>query len=276
MKKCRLNFFSIISIVLLALTLAFYLSPITTNAESNKDNQTLLTEEELQQLKDEGIIGQEVTLDDLVEAQLIPEDDYIEEIDPLGDNLDYHLTTDKNGNLIDTFDRYSPFAIAYFYPDSMTSARSGDILITNNTVSSGILGHAGIVTSDGLNYASIRNSKSNPEVNSLHSWFEDYPNTKVIRINDSSKANLAGTWAKNYVKNNPNADYGITLAINSLDPTYCSKIVWQAYAKTSNAVGTASTTIKAPYGFLKKSNYKNGVTAKLIYQQGSDFGSGDF
>lgn len=57
------------------------------------------------------------------------------------------------------------------------------------------------------------------------------------------------------------------MSIQSLDPTYCSKIVWQAYAKTGDAVGHATFTIKAPYGFLKKKNYKT-VTPKVIVSEG--------
>jgi len=281
MRKGKFNVWAKV-IVIFTLSFSFLLLGLNNlvGAKSlNNEESFVMTEEELQALKDEGLIGDEVSLEDLYDANELPiAEDFVEKIDFKKDNLtEYGLATDQNGELIDLYKPgYETSVIGYFYPNSSISAQSGDILITNSTSSNGLFGHAGIVVSDGINYASIRNNKSKPKVESLYSWFEDYPNTKVIRINSSAKARLAGEWAKKYVKNNSNAKYKINLAINSLDPTYCSKIVWQAFAKTSNAVGKAGSTIKAPYGFLKKSSYKNGVTAKRIYQKGSNFGGGDF
>lgn len=58
--------------------------------------------------------------------------------------------------------------------------------------------------------------------------------TKVYRVSNSSAAG-AGTWASNNY-NGMSYSYGFTGSINSKNPTYCSKIVWQAYNSQGKAI----------------------------------------
>ncbi|MEI4791156.1 hypothetical protein WAX46_13135 [Bacillus sp. FJAT-53060] len=60
-------------------------------------------------------------------------------------------------------------------------------------------------------------------IDSIQSWFRHSANTKVIRINHQEKEDLTGDWAHDDVKDHPKARFS--------DPTYYSKIVWQATPK---------------------------------------------
>ncbi|WP_094700709.1 YiiX/YebB-like N1pC/P60 family cysteine hydrolase [Brevibacillus laterosporus] len=117
----------------------------------------------------------------------------------------------------------------YYYPGTNIAVRIGDVLVTNNTSSAGLTGHAGIVN-DNYEVTSIAGYGYHPENTSIEQWFREYPNEKVYRYNGGKRdAYNAGNWARLYVKNYKNATYGLTAKLSSFTQTYCSKIVWQAY-----------------------------------------------
>lgn len=109
----------------------------------------------------------------------------------------------------------------------------GDILVTNGTTSSGtFLGHAGIATSS-YNVLRIAGPDCTPVLISIYDWNNTYSRndkwTIVYRHNNMTAANAAVMWATStYLFSG--ATYAITPYLAGTDPTYCSKIVWQAYA----------------------------------------------
>lgn len=233
-----------------------------------------ITKEELTDLKKQGMLAKGVTVHQLNQDHG-SQDEMIDLISADDDLKDYGLRQNKQDEMVSD---EKPHTIRHLlgkpYPSTDIMPKKGDILVTSTGALNGLIGHAGIVI-DEKNYASIPGFKQHPVIDSIHSWFRHSANTKVIRINHEDKAGLAGDWAHDYVKDNPKARYSITMSIQSLDPTYCSKIVWQAYAKTGDAVGHATFTIKTPYGFLKKRNYKT-VTPKVIVSEGRKIGGLNF
>ncbi|MCR5829681.1 MAG: hypothetical protein K6F93_04925 [Lachnospiraceae bacterium] len=110
----------------------------------------------------------------------------------------------------------------------------GDIVITNGTSSAGIFGHSGIAVS-AYNILHIAGFGCVPELITFGSWNNTYSYvnedswTKVYRCTDSSVANAAATWAEdNYLDSF--CIYMIDEELFGTFFTYCSKIVWQAYA----------------------------------------------
>ena len=69
----------------------------------------------------------------------------------------------------------SGIAVGY-YPNGAV-ASSGDVLVTNNTSSSGLTGHAGIVTPSGI--ATINGYGDHPRFVSLSEWFVKTPTRKL-------------------------------------------------------------------------------------------------
>ncbi|MBC1385598.1 hypothetical protein [Listeria innocua] len=118
------------------------------------------------------------------------------------------------------------------------TVKKGDILITNGTSSSGLLGHAAIA--NGNEYIlDIPGKGETTRQWSTAKWMKEYDGNgwvKVYRLKDSSVANAAATWAdKNYysTKGTSKQDifpkYGLTGSRYAKNPTYCSKIVLQAF-----------------------------------------------
>lgn len=142
------------------------------------------------------------------------------------------------------------------------SMKAGDIFITNATVSSGIVGHAGIAINDTY-VLHIPGPNKTTQLLTLSDWKSKYAGsngtTWVHRVNSSDLASKAANWAlKNYYNSsgstssqNIKPKYEITTAISSTDPTYCSKIVYQAYYNADqNVDGTwvyKKTGIVPPY-----------------------------
>ncbi|MDR6781438.1 MULTISPECIES: YiiX/YebB-like N1pC/P60 family cysteine hydrolase [Paenibacillus] len=120
-------------------------------------------------------------------------------------------------------------SFAAVYPNSNITIKSGDVLVTNNTSSAGLTGHAGIVVNSSGDVATIRGYGFHPEIQSLNTWFSTNRNTKVVRNSDSDLAAKAGSWAKDYVKTHPNVEYGLNNTLGNLNEVYCSKIPWLAY-----------------------------------------------
>ncbi|MDU7578362.1 MAG: hypothetical protein E7K43_19355 [Bacillus subtilis] len=159
-------------------------------------------------------------------------------------------------------------ASAFSYPNGV-SPRLGDILVTSDAYSKGIVGHAGIVTGSD-EYLEIRGANHYPEIRKLTEWF-DYKGkpTKVVRINSTEKAIDAGLYARQY--NGSKIPYKITPNLLDNEYTYCSKLVYQIYALGVSGVFPVleGSYIWPPYNFLHKALYKN-VTPRLVYSKGME------
>lgn len=149
--------------------------------------------------------------------------------------------------------------------------KTGDILISNGTSSAGLTGHAGIAisTSEILH---ISGPGAYPTVVSLDTWVSIYGKgkggnvkTEVYRIASSYDASQAANWASNNYKGKKYS-YGITTTLHKLDPTYCSKIVWQAYlngpysAQVFNPAGMIVLPYSLPSYFKKEADIKQVTT----------------
>lgn len=108
---------------------------------------------------------------------------------------------------------------------------AGDILITSDTRSSGLLGHAGIVLPDGKTIISIAGPGHKPKETAISGWLDCYKHTTVIRHNSKSTRIKAANWAKKYYVDGKGkyTPYRITNDPRDLKYTYCSEIAWQAY-----------------------------------------------
>lgn len=135
-----------------------------------------------------------------------------------------------------TFTFVSPFqeVDAAKYPGTSVTAKPGDILVTKKssckTNCRGITGHAGIVVNNDY-VVHIAGIGHHPTKIKLATWFSKYTSTTVVRTTDKYRGDVKGAvkWAEDYIKKYPNAEYKITPNLVSKDPTYCSKLVYQAY-----------------------------------------------
>lgn len=124
----------------------------------------------------------------------------------------------------------------------------GDIFITNGTIMNGLTGHAGIFLGNGT-ILSIAGMGSTPQALSIMDWTQKYNSkqgtwTKIYRPAAKYRPELAEQWAINNYKGK---DYSYIFEKN---PTYCSKIVWQAYWYSSATVqigGFHTPIIASPY-----------------------------
>ncbi|EOL50367.1 hypothetical protein [Enterococcus caccae] len=160
-----------------------------------------------------------------------------------------------------TFEMYRELATATPPIDPVVSnARSvagnpqpGDIMITNGTSFGGLTGHAGIFLNNGT-ILSIQGGGYTPAAMSIIDWAKKYMSkkgqwTKIYRPAAKYKPNAAYQWAINNYRGK-NYSYGINTNIWSKNPTYCSKIVWQAYWYSSAAAqvgGMKQPLIVSPY-----------------------------
>lgn len=140
------------------------------------------------------------------------------------------------------------------YPGTTTTVKPGDMLVTNQTSSAGLTGHAGIVT-DNYTVVHIGGYGEHPEEISISKFYKRYKSkVKVIRYKSSVKAKKAGKWAREYAEEYYDAEYGLLNKLRGMDPTYCSKIVWQAYYYGAdinfNDKRPSSTQMFAPYDIL--------------------------
>jgi len=150
---------------------------------------------------------------------------------------------------------FSSYVVANPGPSSFT-LKKGDVVVTNGTSSAGIAGHAGIAISS-TEILSIRGTGYSPSVMKFSAWKKKYNKdtitkkrwTKVYRVASSSYAKEAANWAiKNY--KGKNYSYQVNGYLLNVNPTYCSKIVWQSYARISKALvvqPTNATNIIYPY-----------------------------
>lgn len=130
------------------------------------------------------------------------------------------------------------------YAKSSFKLKKGDVLITNGTSSKGLTGHAAIAISS-KTVIHISGSGAHPSTKSFASFKKDYGKgkkwVKVYRSKKAGAGTKAGNWAiKNY--KGKKYKYGINTKLSKKNPTYCSKIIYQAYK----------------YGASKKSIYDPG------------------
>jgi hypothetical protein len=134
---------------------------------------------------------------------------------------------DEAKKLEETLDNNTKFTKYSLY--SLATLKAGDILITNATSSSGIVGHAAIAISSN-EILHIAGFGQKVEVNSINNFKNRYSSgwIKVYRLNNSTIAGRAASWARTNYKGS-NAVYKITTNLTTKTETYCSKIVFQAY-----------------------------------------------
>ncbi|MEC0372318.1 hypothetical protein [Paenibacillus chibensis] len=164
----------------------------------------------------------------------------------------------------------SSFAATYYPPGGIV-ASPGDILITNNTSSSGLTGHAGIVNSN-LSVSTIDGYGQHPTTKSLTTWFNSNPNTVVVRYigSDYSTVNpKAGKWAADYVAQHPNATYGLVNQYKDLNEVYCSKIPWLSFYSYGVNIGNlwpSDIGVIPPYAYINAAqDRKYGLGIAVVY-----------
>ncbi|QDI91391.1 hypothetical protein EPH95_09545 [Salicibibacter halophilus] len=122
----------------------------------------------------------------------------------------------------------------------------GDILTTDSTSSYGVTGHNGIVVGEG-HVLHFPGPGENPEIISWEDWIDTYPSTIVHRPTDTVGSQEAAIWATNHY-GGQEVDYGFNLNLYELSESYCSKLVWQAFANTS--IGAEEPGIIPGYGII--------------------------
>ncbi|CAD7360842.1 MULTISPECIES: YiiX/YebB-like N1pC/P60 family cysteine hydrolase [Staphylococcus] len=140
--------------------------------------------------------------------------------------------------------------------------KAGDVLISNATSSKGLTGHAAIAISSNQ-VLHIHSAGHHPAVHSF-SWFKKRYSgkgqwLKIYRSKNSKAGPKAAAWAKkNYVGKKYN--YGINTKLSSKNPTYCSKIVYQAYkyGASKKSIYDPGSHIIAPYALpnISSKSYK--------------------
>lgn len=158
----------------------------------------------------------------------------------LGDDVTYEVwksLREESYALEAALEASTEFELVYSSKSSAYASyfmRAGDVLITNATVSSAIVGHAAIAISSS-EILHIAGPGHTPSTLSLSSWHDNYTLkkgsdtwTKIYRHSNNTIATKAAEWAENTYKNS-GAGYYISQDVQSTTLTYCSKIVWQAY-----------------------------------------------
>ena len=129
------------------------------------------------------------------------------------------------------------------------SPNVGDILITNST-NPDVIGHAGIYIGNSK-ILSIEGYGATPSVKSIFQWMVERNSkrdkwTKVYRPKAAYNPSKAANWgAKNIL--GKNISYGFRGAPTDLNPTYCSKIVFQSYWYANNCRGIVFPRYISPY-----------------------------
>ena len=118
--------------------------------------------------------------------------------------------------------------------------KKGDIFVTNTASSAGLTGHVAIANGDN-HILDIPDVGSYTRQMPTDQWIHTYATdgwVKVYRVPSQydSVASTAGTWADTHYYStsgssiqNIFASYGVTGNLYSTNPTYCSKIPYQAY-----------------------------------------------
>ena len=188
-----------------------------------------ITYEEFKKAQNNGYIGKEITYEEFnnfikLSYQLEQQMENSEHFDKIYDSSDNKNFYSKN----------TPVG-------SIPLLEKGDILITNGTSIPYLPGHAAIAVSSTA-IVHIPGIGQKPEKVSRYVFKNEYINNftnwiKIYRPKNSEYGRKAGEWAdKTYIYGSgKNATYSLTSDLYSIDKTYCSKIVWQAYRFGANA-----------------------------------------
>lgn len=181
------------------------------------------------ELRESGVLGEDITFE------------YWQYLLEESARLEKELESSSEYSLV--YDSSNPSAYASY------SMEAGDVFITSSTVSSGLLGHAGISISSS-SILHIAGPGEHPDTISKNEWLNDYDEgwNKVYRHSDSSIAEDAAQWAEDTYKDS-DAEYVITMDLESTDETYCSKLVWQGYyyGHTPSAANGPTWGVRLPY-----------------------------
>lgn len=142
--------------------------------------------------------------------------------------------------------------------------RAGDILITNSTSSAGILGHAAIANGDYHILDMPGGSAGNRQL-TTSKWVDKYSDNgkwiKVYRLDNQTLARQVASYADTHYYSTTGSstqnvflDYGLTPHLYSFNPTYCSKLVFDAYyyGSGSKPVMKAPSGYVLPYGLISE------------------------
>ncbi len=197
-----------------------------------------------------------------------------------------------NGEIFETFEEYEDFIIEdmkskheieqeleenstleYFTAINKSKVYTGDIVVTNNSFSFGLTGHAGFVV-DNNKVLTINGPGKHPVVESFDRWIKGAKDNgawiQIIRPKDkalSTHRHIAKTWAlKNYTNNGigkTNIKYGISKNLPSINPTYCSKIPFQAYKFGAKIGHDLPSSNKIITSYSLKDYFKDNPTSQF-------------
>ena len=211
---------------------AVMLFAMTTTAFAGPQMDSTMPDEAYLQyleLRESGVLGEDITFE------------YWQYLLEESARLEKELESSSEYSLV--YDSSNPSAYTSY------SMEAGDVFITSSTVSSGFLGHAGISISSS-SILHIAGPGEHPDTISKNSWLNKYDEgwNKVYRHSDSSIAEDAAQWAEDTYKDS-DAEYVITMDLESTDETYCSKLVWQAYyyGHTPSAANGPTWGVRLPY-----------------------------
>lgn len=111
--------------------------------------------------------------------------------------------------------------------------QKGDILTTSSTSSSGLTGHNGIVIDTKGTILHIRGKGYTTEKISWNTWKSRYPKTRVDRTSTPRLRNRAANVADGVI-HPARPSYKITNTLDSIDPTYCSKLVYLSFYRVDS------------------------------------------
>lgn len=132
--------------------------------------------------------------------------------------------------------------------------RAGDIIVTNNG-GYGVTGHAAIMLNSHT-VLHISGFGAYPKTLEFNTFKRNYLKKRghwihVYGSPSKDKGLKAAAWAKKTYANKTNIKYGMSPALGTINPTYCSKIVYQAYYS-----GVGKTSVYKPNSNLPIEPYK--------------------
>lgn len=144
----------------------------------------------------------------------------------------------------------SSFVILEKPVDAAISNKPGDIIITNSTSGSGIVGHSGIyIDATHILHASGWKSEPYPKVITEKSWHARYKQSKVVRSTSSTIGKKAADKAKYYFQNKK-IPYKVSRNPTNITNTYCSELIWYSYYKAGKTIKTRNSS-----GFFQPKEY---------------------
>lgn len=139
--------------------------------------------------------------------------------------------------------------------------RAGDFIVTNNG-GYGITGHAAIML-DSKTVLHISGPGAYPKTLSFSTFRKSYLKKsshwiQVFGSPSKEKGLKAAAWAKKTYANKKNIKYGMSPKLSTINPTYCSKIVYQAYYTGVGKTSVYKPNSNLPVEPLKLASYIKG------------------